>query len=189
MDAHITPDLNTYRLVHKATGAIEATGLGRVAAKDLQNRLWAQGTKTTVEVEPAPVVEPSYFVWMADALGWTNAVTLPLSETEAEAFRGILARLRPSETFVIDLAPVVEPAQPAPVETPAIVREFSPAGPCLTLGRLKNETAKFYCYEEWKGGDVFGRLRKVSKSGRAHVEPCRSCRDHAATVYPNGYMD
>ena len=138
MDAHITPDLNTYRLVHKATGAIEATGLGRVAAKDLQNRLWAQGTKTTVEVEPAPVVEP---------------------------------------------------AQPAPVETPAIVREFSPAGPCLTLGRLKSETAKFYCYEEWKGGDVFGRLRKVSKSGRAHVEPCRSCRDHAATVYPNGYMD
>jgi hypothetical protein len=34
-----------------------------------------------------------------------------------------------------------------------IVRKFSPAGPCLTLGRLTKETAQFYIYDEverWK---------------------------------------
>lgn len=55
MDAHgnrkTLYDTHTYRLVNKATGKVEATGLGRVAAMDLQNRLWAQGTKTTVEAE------------------------------------------------------------------------------------------------------------------------------------------
>ena len=70
-----------------------------------------------------------------------------------------------------------------------IVREFSPAGPCLTLGRLTRETAHFYCYDEWHGGDHFHGAKKVKKIDRAHIEPCRSCRDHAATMYPHGYMD
>jgi hypothetical protein len=70
-----------------------------------------------------------------------------------------------------------------------IVREFSPIGPCLTLGRLKKETAKFYVFDEWQGGDRYEGEKRVSKTGRAHIVPCHSCRDHAKTQYPNGYMD
>ena len=71
-----------------------------------------------------------------------------------------------------------------------IVREFSTVGPCLTLGRLVSETPKFYRYAEWHGGDCFGpETRLVKKDGRAHTEPCHSCRDHARTQYPHGYMD
>jgi hypothetical protein len=76
-----------------------------------------------------------------------------------------------------------------------IVREFSPAGPCLTLGKLVRETPQFYVYTEWRGGETFGPAeRKVRKKtpghySRAHVEPCHSCRDHPKTQYPNGYMD
>ena len=77
---------------------------------------------------------------------------------------------------------------------PKLVRAFSSAGPCLTLGRLTKETAQFYCFEEWRGGDKFAGAKKVMKplpgrySGN-HIEPCRSCRDHASTSYPNGHMD
>jgi hypothetical protein len=76
-----------------------------------------------------------------------------------------------------------------------IVREFSVAGPCLTLGRLAKQTEQFYVYEEWHGGDRFGperkRIRKRTEAhySGAHVEPCPSCRDHTQTQYPNGYMD
>ena len=76
-----------------------------------------------------------------------------------------------------------------------IVREFSPCGPCLTLGKLVKTTPQFYCYAEWHGGEVFGpRVRKVKRPDvngytPAHIEPCRSCRDHKATQYPYGYMD
>lgn len=77
---------------------------------------------------------------------------------------------------------------------PKFVRAFSAAGPCLTLGRLTKETAKFYCFEEWRGGDVYSGAKKVAKplpgkySGN-HIEPCPSCRDHVKTQYPNGYED
>lgn len=75
-----------------------------------------------------------------------------------------------------------------------IVRAFSRCGPCLTLGKLVKETAKFYVYDEWQGGDKYEGRTKVKKElpgqwSRAHIEPCRSCRDHAQTQYPNGYMD
>jgi hypothetical protein len=76
-----------------------------------------------------------------------------------------------------------------------IVRQFSPCGPCLTLGRLEKTTAQFYCYAEWNGGDCFGpRVRKVRRPdvagySTAHIEPCHSCRDHSRTQYPHGYMD
>jgi hypothetical protein len=75
-----------------------------------------------------------------------------------------------------------------------IVREFSPCGPCLTLGRLTKTTAQFYCYEPWQGGDRFSGAKKVRRPdvgrwSRAHIVPCPSCRDHAQTRYPNGYMD
>lgn len=78
--------------------------------------------------------------------------------------------------------------------TTTIVREFSPCGPCLTLGRLTAETAQFYCYETWRGGDIYAGAKRVRKSSpsryaRAHVEPCSSCRDHPRTQYLHGYLD
>lgn len=76
----------------------------------------------------------------------------------------------------------------------AIVRKFSMAGPCLTLGRLVSETAHFYCYDEWRGGDKYEGRKRVRKRTEAHysgahIEPCSSCRDHPKTQYPDGYMD
>jgi hypothetical protein len=65
------------------------------------------------------------------------------------------------------------------------VRRFSPCGPCITLGPLTKETAKFYCF----ASKYDGRAKKIAKTGAAHVEACHSCRDHAQTCYPNGYMD
>ena len=78
-----------------------------------------------------------------------------------------------------------------------IVREFSAIGPCLTLGKLINTTAQFYCYEEWKGGDRYEGKKRIRRDLRAsggryspaHVEACPSCRDHVNTQYPEGYMD
>lgn len=69
-----------------------------------------------------------------------------------------------------------------------IVRKFSAIGPCLQQGRLLKETAQFLVYEEWQGGDRYEGIHRISK-GKVHTEPCVSCRDHAATAYPNGYMD
>lgn len=48
MDARITRSFKTYRLVNKATGSVEAEGLGRIDAMDQQNLLWARGIKTDV---------------------------------------------------------------------------------------------------------------------------------------------
>lgn len=75
-----------------------------------------------------------------------------------------------------------------------LVRQFNRAGPCLTLGKLVKETAQFYVFDEWCGGNVFVGRRRVAKKldGRwspNHVEACPSCRDHPQTQYPNGYMD
>ncbi len=75
-----------------------------------------------------------------------------------------------------------------------LVREFSAAGPCLTLGQFVRRTAKTIVYREWLGGDSFGKERrvggwKVSKGDYVHIEPCPSCRDHEQTNYRNGYMD
>jgi len=80
------------------------------------------------------------------------------------------------------------------IQPAKIVRKFSVCGPCLTLGKLTKETAQFYVYDEWQGRDVYEGRKMVRKplpghySG-AHIEPCRSCRDHSQTQYPNGYMD
>ena len=84
-----------------------------------------------------------------------------------------------------------EPAEHVTMETPPqIVRQFSPCGPCLTIGKLVRETAKFYVYREWRGGDSYAdKERRIGKSTLVHTEPCRCCRDHADTSYPNGYMD
>ncbi len=73
------------------------------------------------------------------------------------------------------------------------VREFSPAGPCLTLGEFVKRSPKFIFYRERLGGDRYaGRVSrvggwKVTGADYIHIEPCRSCRDHPETSYPNGY--
>jgi len=71
-----------------------------------------------------------------------------------------------------------------------VVREFSPCGPCLTLGALVRETAQFYCYADRADGTQ-RKIRKPTPGNwsKAHVEPCVSCRDHARTQYPHGYQD
>jgi hypothetical protein len=51
MDARITRETCTYRLVNKESGTVEAEGLGRIAARDLQNRLWARGIKCNMVEE------------------------------------------------------------------------------------------------------------------------------------------
>lgn len=72
----------------------------------------------------------------------------------------------------------------------ATVRRFSAAGPCLTLGQLARQTAKFYFYHRWIGGSQFeASEHRVAKSPLVHIEPCNCCRDHEHTQYPHGYMD
>jgi hypothetical protein len=90
--------------------------------------------------------------------------------------------------------------KPSPLPSPAkenssgateprrIVRTFSAFGPCLTEGQLIKTTDKFYVFLDWKGGDRFEGERRISRT-KAHIEPCSSCRDHARTQYPHGYMD
>jgi len=51
MDARIIISNETYKLINRETGAVEAEGLGRVAARDKQNRLWASGVKTSLVEE------------------------------------------------------------------------------------------------------------------------------------------
>ena len=73
------------------------------------------------------------------------------------------------------------------------VREFSPAGPCLKLGEFVRRTAKTIIYREWLGGENFGDEHRVGgwkvQGDYIHTKPCRPCRDHPETSYPNGYMD
>lgn len=51
MDARVTRSFETYKLVNRESGKIEASGLRRVAAMDEQNMLWARGVKTSVVEE------------------------------------------------------------------------------------------------------------------------------------------
>ncbi len=74
------------------------------------------------------------------------------------------------------------------------VREFSSAGPCLTLGEFVKRTPKFIFYRERHTG--YGGEPEIRRVGGwkvqgdyIHLEPCPSCRDHEHTQYPNGYMD
>lgn len=51
MDARVTRSFETYKLVNRENSNVEATGLGRIAAKDTQNVLWARGIKTDLVAE------------------------------------------------------------------------------------------------------------------------------------------
>lgn len=51
MDAIITKETGTYKLVNRVNGNIEMSGLGRVKAYQEQNTLWARGIKTDVKEE------------------------------------------------------------------------------------------------------------------------------------------
>lgn len=70
------------------------------------------------------------------------------------------------------------------------VRNFSPCGPCIVQGELIRETAKFYCFtDKHTGNERRLAKRTPERYSGAHIVPCPSCRDHAHTQYPNGYMD
>lgn len=51
MDAVITKSFETYKLVNRENGKVEASGLYRVRAYDEQNKLWPVGIKTNVVEE------------------------------------------------------------------------------------------------------------------------------------------
>ncbi len=76
------------------------------------------------------------------------------------------------------------------------VRESSRAGPCIILGEFVKRTPKFIFYIDRRhtGYDEPPEIRrvggwKVTEGDYIHTKPCHSCRDHAKTSYPNGYMD
>jgi hypothetical protein len=89
--------------------------------------------------------------------------------------------------------PFMEASMPAARVSPVvvakpsvIVRAFSGAGPCLTLGRLTKTTSQFYFYEEWKGEARYEGVKRIRINGEgryspAHIVPCPSCADHANT--------
>jgi hypothetical protein len=79
-----------------------------------------------------------------------------------------------------------ENISPTP-EARKIVRTFSAYGPCLTEGELIKTTEKFYVFLTGKV-EIGSGERRISRA-KAHIEPCSSCRDHARTQYPHGYMD
>lgn len=51
MNTRIIRSNETYKLINRETGSVEAVGLGRIAAYDKQNVLWASGIKTNVVEE------------------------------------------------------------------------------------------------------------------------------------------
>jgi hypothetical protein len=64
------------------------------------------------------------------------------------------------------------------------VRQVNWAGPCIELGPLIRETAKFYVFQQHRNRR--NREERISK-GKVHLEPCTRCVDHPNTSYPNGY--
>lgn len=66
-----------------------------------------------------------------------------------------------------------------------IVRETSPYGrPCNELGPLVKDTPTLVHY-----GLRDGRRAYASKKcQRIHLEPCRSCRDHERSRFPEIYQ-
>jgi|KBSMisStaDraftv2_1062788.scaffolds.fasta_scaffold526959_4 hypothetical protein len=68
------------------------------------------------------------------------------------------------------------------------VREFSVAGPCIVLGELIRRTARGVVFRN-RNGAVERRLGQRVELGLVHAEPCQSCRDHAETMYGQGWLD
>lgn len=66
-----------------------------------------------------------------------------------------------------------------------IVRNSSMVGPCIWLGPIVRETAKFYVIDSYK--PEFYGTRKLKEN--VHIEPCIRCTDHPNTNYPMGYLD
>ena len=71
------------------------------------------------------------------------------------------------------------------------LREFSRAGPCITLGTILDNTPNWWTYQDrrFNGAKRKSKRSVAAQSGLLHDEPCRSCRDHPQTQYPDGYMD
>lgn len=68
----------------------------------------------------------------------------------------------------------------------ATVREFSTIGPCITLGEVVKATESTISFVD-RDGRKSRRSGDRVRSGLIHTTPCRSCRDHAQSQYPNGY--
>lgn len=73
--------------------------------------------------------------------------------------------------------------------TMTLVREFSRCGPCIRLGELTKRTVATIYYRNTVTGEPGRRGGRAVARGLVHTEPCRSCRDHPETMYPDGYMD
>jgi hypothetical protein len=73
--------------------------------------------------------------------------------------------------------------------TTQTVREFSACGPCIPLGNLVSRSPNRVKFIDRYSGRVTSRFGFRVESGLIHTEPCVSCRDHARTQYPDGYMD
>jgi hypothetical protein len=69
-----------------------------------------------------------------------------------------------------------------------IVREFSAAGPCITLGEFIKRTNNTITFRN-RDGKIERRGGWRVEKEMVHTEPCSGCRDHTKTQYPHGYMD
>ncbi len=88
------------------------------------------------------------------------------------------------------MMPTNDNSTPVPVAAQRVkVRQFSPCGPCLTLGMFVRSTARFHVFTVWRGGSEFSSKEKRIACDSVHLEACPSCADHARTMYPHGYMD
>jgi hypothetical protein len=67
-----------------------------------------------------------------------------------------------------------------------MVREFSSIGPCIQLGEFVKRTENTITFIE-RDGSRCTRGGQRLKNGLIHTLPCRSCRDHPESQYPNGY--
>lgn len=68
----------------------------------------------------------------------------------------------------------------------ATAREFSTIGPCITLGEVISASESSVSFRD-RDGRKSRRFGERVRSGLIHTTPCRSCRDHVQSQYPNGY--
>lgn len=74
-------------------------------------------------------------------------------------------------------------------DRPQMLREFSAIGPCIPQGEILSRTAKTITYRDRYSGKIRKRGGWRLETGSLHTEPCRRCRDHDLTTYPDGYQD
>lgn len=118
--------------------------------------------------------------------------TGPLSDFNEMAWTKIEAAQYWALAMCIERVPEPEDEKPAADEkaaAPVLVREASRSGPCIVLGELVSQTRTTITYREKDTGKIKRRGGWKVAENFIHTEPCRSCRDHEKTFYPNGYQD